>query len=325
MSGAEKESKAKLAINNKTKDDNLHDTERLDNDNLWKIVIHRFFWDALKIFLPELYEAADRGQKPEFLEQELQKVTFDLGGGANRTDLLVQIKLRNGEDELILCHIEVQGSGGEGDLPTRMYRYKSLIYLKHQIEPVGIAVITDSRPKGEKTFYHSERFGVESLYKYVNVVVSGLEDSLLLSEDNRVGLVLYAAKCKLLSGDDESKKFRYLRDISKLWLERGWDREDKRLVLLAVDYLMKLAKDYREQIFDYVETLAASLEEGKKAMYVSIFEEVYTARGVEQGIEKGRLEGQAEVARNLLNDGLPVEKVAQYTTLPREEVERLRN
>ncbi|GHV33568.1 hypothetical protein FACS1894187_02200 [Synergistales bacterium] len=210
-----------------------------------------------------------------------------------------------------------------------MYQYKSLIYLKHQIEPVGIAVITDSRPKGEKTFYHSERFGVESLYKYVNVVVSGLEDSLLLSEDNRVGLVLYAAKCKLLSGDDESKKFRYLRDISKLWLERGWDREDKRLVLLAIDYLMKLTKDYREQIFDYVETLAKSLEEGKKAMYVSIFEEVYTARGVEQGIEKGRMEGriegQAEIARNLLNDGLPVEKVAQYTTLPREEVERLRN
>ncbi|GHS89734.1 hypothetical protein AGMMS49957_13580 [Synergistales bacterium] len=317
---------SKTKISEKTEDDSLQHSERLDSDNLWKIVIHRFFWDALKIFLPELYEAADRSQKPEFLEQELQKVTFDLGGGANRTDLLVQIKLKNGEDELILCHIEVQGRGGEGDLPTRMYRYKSLIYLKHQIEPVGIAVITDSRPKGEKTFYHSERFGVESLYKYVNVVVSGLENSIFLSEDNRVGLVLYAAKCKLLSEDDESKKFRYLRDISKLWLERGWDREDKRLVLLVIDYLMKLAsKDYREQIFDYVETLAASLEEGKKAMYVSIFEEVYTARGVKQGIEKGRLEGQVEVARNLLNDGLPVEKVAQYTTLPREEIERLRN
>jgi hypothetical protein len=102
--------------------------ERMDYDNLFKTVLHRYFWGALKIFAPELYEAADRSVEPVFLEQELQKITLDLGEGTNRTDLLVQIQLKNNRKELILCHLEVQGEGG-GDLTIRMYRYKQMIYL----------------------------------------------------------------------------------------------------------------------------------------------------------------------------------------------------
>ena len=82
--------------------------ERLDYDNLFKTLLHRYFWEALKIFLPALYEAADRSENPKFLDKELQKVTFDLEGGANRADLLARIKLKNGSNELILCHLEIR-------------------------------------------------------------------------------------------------------------------------------------------------------------------------------------------------------------------------
>ena len=140
--------------------------ERLDYDNLFKTVLRRYFWEALKIFLPALYEAADKTEAPEFLDKELEKVTFDLNEGANRTDLLVRLKLKNGAKELILCHLEVQGGGG-GDLPLRMYRYKEMIHLKYGEEPVGIAVITAPRPLGEKAFYSWERFGVRIVYDYV--------------------------------------------------------------------------------------------------------------------------------------------------------------
>jgi hypothetical protein len=142
--------------------------ERFDYDNLYKTTLKRYFWEALKIFLPDLYEAADRTVKPDFLDQELQKVTIDLEGGANRTDLLTRIELRNGDRELILNHLELQGKGG-GDLPLRMYRYKEMIHLTRGEEPVGVAVITAPRPQGEKTFYSWERFGVEVIYRYVNV------------------------------------------------------------------------------------------------------------------------------------------------------------
>ncbi|GHV28889.1 hypothetical protein FACS1894167_07080 [Synergistales bacterium] len=322
---------------NTAEDDSSRHPERFDYDNLWKTVLHRYFWDALKIFLPDLYDASDKNRAPEFLEQELQKVTFNLEGGVNRTDLLIGIKLKNGNPSLILCHIEVQGEGG-GDIPTRMKRYGEAIHLLRGQEPVGIAVITDKRPKDEKTFYCSEQFGVRAIYEYVNVVIADLEDTLLLSGDNQIGLVLYAAKYKQVSGDDEREKFRYLRDISNMWAERRWEAADKRIVLLAVEYLLSLkSEDYAEQALDYLESLVKYSSEEERVMYTSIFERVYTKRGMERGMEqgmergmeqgmkKGRVEGRAEVARNMLNDGLPVEKVVQYTKLPREEVEGLLN
>jgi hypothetical protein len=263
-----------------------------------------------------LYEAADRSQKPEFLDKELQKLTFDLSGGANRTDLLAKFLLKNGINELALCHTEVQQDKGEGDLPTRMYKYKEAIHLIHDWEPIGIAVTMAPRPKGEKNFYYSEQFGVESLYKYINVPVLELEDEVLLAKENRAGFILYAAKCAWKSGKDETRKFGYLRQISELWAERRWSPEDKRITLLAVEYLIHLdSEDYIEQFTGHMESLVKNLEEGEKEMYVSAFEKVYT--------KKGREEGHKDVARNMLSRGYPVEQVVECTTLPREEVEKL--
>jgi hypothetical protein len=293
-------------------------SERMDYDNLWKVVLERFFWDGLKIFLPALYEAADRSQKPEFLDKELQKIVFDLGGGTNKTDLLAKFLLKNGKNEVVLCHTEVQQGSGGGDLPTRMYEYKEAIHLIHGLEPIGIAVTMAPRPKGEKSFYHSEQFGVESVYVYINVPVLELEDEVFLAEDNRVGLILYAAKYAWKSGNDEARKFGYLRKISELWAERRWDSEDKRVTLLAVEYLLHLdSEDYIQQFTAHMESLVANLEKGEREMYVSAFEKVYTAKGKE--------EGHMEVARNMLSKGYTVEQAVECTTLPREEVEKLLN
>jgi hypothetical protein len=290
------------------------ESERMDYDNLWKFILKRFFWEGLKLFLPALYDAADRSQDPEFLDNELQKITFDLGGGTNKTDLLAKILLKDGNNEAVLCHTEVQQGSGGGDLPTRMYKYKEAIHLLHGFEPIGIAVTVAPRPQGEESFYHSEQFEVQVLYVYINVPVLELKDDVLLAEENRVGLILYAAKYAWKSGKDEARKFGYLRKISELWAERRWDSEDKRVTLLAVEYLLHLeSEDYIKQFTAHMESLVANLEEGEREMYVSAFEKVYT--------EKGRV----EVARNMLNDGVTIDNVIKYTQLPREEVEKLSN
>jgi hypothetical protein len=233
----------------------------MDYDNLFKTVLHRYFWEALKILAFKLYEAADKSVAPVFLEQELQKITLDLGERSNRTDLLVRVKLKNGSNELVLCHLEIQGKGGN-DLTIRMYRYKQMIYLQYGEEPIGVAVITAPRPHGEKTSYTWEKFGVRVAYDYLNVPVIKLEDAVLLAEDNRIGLILYAQQ--------------YVAHMGSLRMNEE-DRE----------------------------------------MYVSVFERVYK--------EEGRRERSAEVAKNMLNDGVSIEKIAQYTNLPREEIEILHN
>jgi hypothetical protein len=306
--------------------------ERIDYDNFFKTILHRHFWDGLKIFHPQLYKDANKNEKVQFLEQELQKMTFDQKGSPERTDLLANVPLESGAEQLVIAHLEIQGRQG-GDLPSRMNRYKEAIHLFHRKEPVGIAIITAQRPKGEKTFYSSEVYGVRSLYEYINVVVKDLSDELLLDGDNRIGFVLYAAKCAWISGNDEGKKFRYLREISEMWARRGWDAEDKRIILIAIEYLIRLNdEDYSRQFVAHVASLAESMGEEEKSMYKSVFERVYTAQGREEGIEKGREEGREEgigqgkieVARSMLADGLPAETVKKYTGLGEKEIFAIR-
>jgi hypothetical protein len=299
----------------------------IDADNLYKTVLKKYFWDGLKLFFPELHEAADRSVKPVSLDKELQKVTYDLDGGANRVDILMSIRLKNGTEEILLCHIEVQGEGG-GDLPLRMYRYKEAIHLMNGKEPVGIAVAAAPRPNEEKTTYMSDIFGVRVIYEYKNFFVLDTPDEILLSEENRIGLILYAAKYAYRNRNDEGEKLRYLRHISDMWIERGWNPEEKRDILEAIEYLIHLTdENYTRQIVEYVKNLKMSKED--REMYASVFERVYREEGlqegIEKGIEKGIKSGKEEVAKNLLADGISLEVVARNTGLSAEDIRALMN
>ncbi|MDR1740780.1 MAG: hypothetical protein LBR38_02895 [Synergistaceae bacterium] len=273
---------------------------------------------------------------PVFLEQEMRKLNFDSEGGAHHVDMLARINLLGGEEPVVFCHIEIQGKGG-GDLPTRMYAYRSEIYLKLKVDPIGIVALTDKRPEGEKTFYIWKQFGVVSFYKYLTVSILDLPDEVLLANDSHIGLVLYALKCAKKSGNDEGMKFRYLKELSKMWLERKWEPKDKADILLALDYQMRLRDpDYRRQMVEYMSELTEAAGEEERHMYVSMFEEVYSAQGraegMAQGMEKGmargmargRTEGRAEVARSMLADGLPPETVRKYTGFTKSEIARLK-
>ncbi|MDR1514148.1 MAG: hypothetical protein LBS45_00500 [Synergistaceae bacterium] len=291
------------------------------------------FWDGLNLFLPALWEAADKNAPVEFLDKELQKVTFDLEGGANRLDMLAKITLTGGGEEYVLCHQEYQGEGGD-DLPTRMYRYKEAIHLLHSKEPVGIAVILGGRPKKESDFYYANTFGVEVWYKYKNFAVLKTDDEVLLADDNRIGLVLYAAKCAYISGKNEWEKFRYLREISSLWAKKGWSTHDKRVILEAVEYLINLTdENYATQMVVYLENLQMSEED--REMHKSIFERVYSERGRQEGRlegrregrregqREGRQEGKLEMAKKLLARGISPDIIADSSGLSQNDIQSL--
>ncbi|MDR3333007.1 MAG: hypothetical protein LBT08_10315 [Synergistaceae bacterium] len=94
---------------------------------------------------------------------------------------------------------------------------------------------------------------------------------------------------------------------------------------------------------DHLESL--KMKEEDKEMYVSVFERVYTARGIErgieqgieqgivQGIEQGREQGREqgieqgkrEVAKNFLADGVSPDVVARNTGLSIDEILDLMN
>ena len=285
---------------------------------LWKDLIEKFFYSLLKRALPELYEKADITKEPRFLDKEFRDIlnTADpeIHTSPHFADFVLEVPLQNGENKWVILHIEAQGRGG-GNLAVRMYTYKSLIFVHYQKEPVALAIITDKRPSGEPKYYSYNDCGTESIYKYNSLVLSELDDEELLSSDNPIDLVLCAAKLAVTT-KEELRKFNFLRQTITLLNERGWSLEEKRDLLLFTERIVNmkditLLKEYREVL---------EREREGKAMYIPVLLRDTAAeieqRGIEKGIEKGRL----EIARNLIAAGIPADVIAKSTHLSLEQI-----
>jgi hypothetical protein len=111
--------------------------------------------------------------------------------------------------------------------------------------------------------------GIAIDYRYNNrLVLADLSDEELLSSENPIDLVLYAAKQAVLNKKD-FPRYGYLRMIARLLAERGWDAEEKRGLLLFIERILylkdeNLSMQYRE----YIQQLS---KEGKM-VYIPFYE-----------------------------------------------------
>jgi predicted transposase YdaD len=298
--------------------------ERADHDGMWKDLIGRFFYPLLKRALPELYNDADTGTEPRSLDKEFRDIlnTADpeIHASPHFADLVMEVPLKNGENEWVLLHIEAQGRGG-GNLPERMNHYRCLIYAHYRREPAALAIITDARREARE--YSHSRYGTEAVYRYNNIVLGELGDDELLSGDSPIDLALYAAKAAARGGGDH-QKYRYLRTAAGLLAERGWDMNDKRDLMLFIERMLYLKdRELKRLHWEY----RSQLDREGKVMYEhflkSVEEEHAEQRGIEKGIVKGIEKGKQEVARNLLANGVSPEIITRSTGISPDDIRRL--
>lgn len=317
--------------------------ERFDFDGFWKDLIARFWRELLKSVIPDLYNAADLEQEPEFLDKELRDVTQGFNADEHNpprfVDTLMKIALKDGGDEWVLLHIEIQGPGGE-NLSARMHRYYCLLFAHHGRHPAALAILTEPRPKETTGFYKYSRFGTSISYCYNCLDIESLDDEKLKLSDNPFDLAIYAARKAKLSRRDEMQKFRYLREVRKLLNDKGWNIKDRRDLLLFLERIINLKdNDLKLQYFDYSEEL-----EGKKVPYESWIEKHFREEGIgigraegrTEGIGIGRAEGRTEgigigrreaifeTARRMLVRGFSDEDIMKITDLSASDIQALK-
>ena len=286
-----------------------------DHDGFWKDMIDRYLYPLLKRAVPELYEKADITKEARFLDKEFRDIlnTGDpkIHVSPHFADYVLEVPLKKKGVKWILLHIEQQGAGGR-NLAERMNHYRCLIYAHYHKEPVALAIITSGRRKNERFYSHSH-FGTEIIYRYNNLVLGELDDSMLLASDNPVDLVLYAAKCALRA-KKEIQKFKYLRTLTELLTERGWSRNEKRDLMLFIIRIINLKDEtLQRQYWEYRQQLN---KEGK-FMYEPFLKQVEERMAEQRGKE--------EMARNLLTIGISPDIIAQSAGLPIEHVRMLMN
>ncbi len=108
-------------------------------DSPWKNMLEHYFQDFMAFFFPQAHSDIDWTRGYQSLDGELQKALKEAEIGKRLTDKLMQVWRRNGEAQVVLVHIEVQGYYDAG-FAERMFIYHYRLYDRYQTHLWGSRV-----------------------------------------------------------------------------------------------------------------------------------------------------------------------------------------
>ena len=99
-----------------------------NKDILWKSLLESVFDDLLRFVYPEADQVFDLQKKLGFLDKELAELypTPEERTDVRFVDKLIEVSRKDGSEEWVLVHLEVQGETKAEDRPffgERMFRY----------------------------------------------------------------------------------------------------------------------------------------------------------------------------------------------------------
>jgi predicted transposase/invertase (TIGR01784 family) len=307
-------------------------SSRNDEDTAWKQILDAYFKEFIDLCVPNLSQLIDWSRPFVFLDKELQAIVKGNVAGTRLLDKLVKVFLKDGREQWILVHIEVQAKP-HLDFPKRMFTYAYRIYDKYEKPLVSCAILTDEQKKWRPDHFEiglADSY-LRSKYLVIKLIDFVTELSLLEKSANPFASIIIAQLTALESKtkpDEERKKVKF--SLTKRLYEKGFDRTAIINLYTFIDWLIGLPKplelEYRNEVYQ--------LEEAKKMPYINNAEKFGLEKGRAEGLEKGREEGlekgrretqQAiqEIALRLLQDGAKPALVSKVTKLPLDFIKTL--
>jgi predicted transposase/invertase (TIGR01784 family) len=246
------------------------------------------------------------------------------------TDLIIKLNIK-GQEAYLYILIEIQSSPDKY-IAMRVLQYLLSFYqdllkqkeeLPDKLPPVfPIVLYTGKKPFNcavtleeliDKPYRRLQKYVPK--FEYYKVAINEIQDGIygeLIELENIVAacfnLVRAEKKEKTLEAFEQlveiAKEHReYLRRAIEIWLRQFFKRKGVEIGEIPLTGGRAMIEDVIDQVY----------EEGKE-------------KGIVEGIERGKLEGITEgklqMARELLNLGFSVEKLAEITKLPLEELKK---
>lgn len=113
----------------------------ITKDQVWKSAIENYFEEFMQYFAPDISQDIDFSKGYMNLDKELTRLAPKSEQMHRRCDELLKVTMKNGEEEYVLIHIEVQGYE-DREFAKRMYQYMYQIYDKYNKKIYPLAIYT---------------------------------------------------------------------------------------------------------------------------------------------------------------------------------------
>jgi hypothetical protein len=261
-----------------------------DYDSPWKEALDAFFEPFLELFFPAAYADIDWTRQWESLDKELQQIAPEAEIGRRYVDKLAKVWLKDGQEQWVLVHIEIQMSP-DGKFPWRMYVYNYRIFDRYNREVASFAVLGDDDPAWRPGSFGYRRWGVEVDFRFPNVKLldfaprrSELEES--VNPFATVVLAHLDTQETLKNENDRiDRKFRLIKRL----MERGWNDERVRQLFRVIDWMMDLPEPLTVRLWDQIK----QYQEERQMPFITTPERM----GRREGRAEGRLDGIESVLR----------------------------
>lgn len=295
------------------------------DDSLWKAIIEDVFDDFLRFFFPQADELFAMEKGFEFLDKELEQLFPPQNDSFSPryVDKLVKVYMKDGREEWILVHIEVQGYKDKL-FAERMFTYYYRIFDKYNKPITAFAIFTDDIIKYYPNKFEKSFLGTSISYEYNTYKITDQSEQELLISNNPFAIVILSVKAALKSKRiNELELFQLKIDLAKTLLRKQFPKEKIRAIMNFLKYYVRF--DSEETIIKFdkeIELLTG------KATTMGI-EEFLINRATEEGKKIGIEEGielqKYSFVKTLIKDtDFSSEKIAQLAGVSLAIVEKVK-
>ena len=290
---------------------------KTDYDSPWKDILETYFQSALELCFPQIARQINWGKGVQLLSKEFQKIVRRSELGRRNVDVLVQVWSRQGREQWVLLHVEVQAQR-DPEFPRRMFDYYSRICQRYNRPVASLAILADAHPGWKPARFQQALWGCESQLRFPVCKLLDLarNETRLLKNPNPFAIVVLA-QIKALQTQGALRQRRIWKTtLARLGYERKYPKRTILDLFSFVDWVMVLPGKL-EREFDLEHT---QYEDSQSMKYVTNIER----RSRVEGRTEGRAEGRAEALRAAALDFLE----ARFGEVPyelREELQALGN
>ena len=304
--------------------------DQQDYDSPWKDILDLQFEEFMAFFFPSAHAQINWRAGHEFLDKELQKITQDAALGRRVVDKLVKVHLKDGQEQWVLVHVEVQTQPASG-FPERMFVYHYRIRDRFGARCATFGVLADGDPSWRPAEFRDELLGTELVLRFSTAKLLDYEADLpaLEEETNPFALVVMAHAGVRATVVDPYARLDWKFGLTRRLFERGYKRQQISSLYRFIDWVMLLPEEleleYDRRVDEYqeehkMEYLSSmerrAMERGRQAGLLEGMQQGMQ-QGVQQGVLQGELSGRAAAVQRQLTRRLGV--------LSKEDEQRIRS
>ncbi|SDC47693.1 RpnC/YadD family protein [Niabella drilacis] len=295
------------------------------DDSLWKGILEDLFADFLRFFFTNADQIFDMKREFVYLDKEMAQIAVEAATESPKyVDKLVKVFTREGNEQWILVHVEVQGYV-DNQFEERMYRYYYRIFDRYRQRITAIVLLTDRNKKFYPKEYRCEFLGTAVHFCFNSYKIIAQDAETLLKSSNPFAFVILTT---LLALQRSRLTDKALFDLKTALVRRLLEQKFSRAVIKGIFYFIRnyVVFANRENNNKFDEEIDSITQKSRHMGIVEMIRERETQEILQKGRTEGKLQGKIEIVGNLLTaNQFTEDEIAAFAGVPVDFVLEVRN